>query len=83
MRKIIVPDDTRLLAFLNNMGIITQEKQLTLNDICTLLSWTRWKTKKNLQKLIKDNYVNQSYLGNRKSFYLTPKGILKASGTFS
>lgn len=75
MRKVIVPDDIQLLAFLNNMGIITPEKQMTLNDICTLLSWTSEKIKKNLQNLVKDNYVNQSYLGHQKSFYLTPKGI--------
>lgn len=78
-----MPDDIQLLAFLNNMGIITPEKQMTLKDISTLSSWKSEKIKKNLQSLVKDNYVNQSYLRHQKSFYLTPKGILKASGTFS
>jgi len=78
-----LPDEFYFLCMLHNIGATSSDKSLTLEEISRRIAMEPRKVMENLEKLIKDDYVNVNYSGGIKKYQVTVKGIMKVMSMYS
>lgn len=78
-----MPDEFYFLCMLHNIGAISSERALTLEDIMRWTSMESDKVRSNIQKLIETKYVQVNSTGGVERYHLTADGIRKVLSMYS
>jgi len=68
---------------LHNIGVTSPDKSLTLEEISRRLAMEPQKVRENLEKLIKNNYVDVNCSGDVERYHVTTNGIMKVLSMYS
>ena len=77
------PEELYLLCMLHNIGATTSDRSLTLEEISRRVAMEPQKVMENLEKLIKNNYVNLNRSDDVKKYHVTIEGIVKVMSMYS
>jgi len=78
-----LPDEFCFLCMLHNIGATTSDKSLTLEEISRRIAMEPRKVMENLEKLIKEDYVDVNRVEGVKKYQVTIKGIMKVMSMYS
>jgi len=78
-----LPEEFYFLCMLHNIGVTSSDKSLTLEEISRRLAMEPQKVRENLEKLIKNNYVDVNCSGDVERYHVTTNGIMKVLSMYS
>ena len=77
------PEDIRFLALLHNIGAVSPERSLSIEEIVRWAGIDHWKVKEKLLKLKSERYVDTHVSDDIEKYYLTIDGIRKVLSIYS
>ncbi len=83
LRGYSMPDEVYFLCLLHNVGAISSERSLTLDEIAR---WTVMEPQRvitQLDKLVNTNYVQKTFREGLERFHVTINGIRKVLSMYS
>lgn len=78
-----IPDEVYILCILNNIGAISPERALAIEDVVRWASMELPKVEENLNKLIKEGYAEARVVSGVKKYFATANGIRKVLSIYS
>jgi len=78
-----IPDEIHFLCLLHNVGATNSDKSLTIEEISRWAAMEPEKVMKNLEKLIKNNYVCVNFHEGTEKYHVTINGIRKVLSMYS
>ena len=78
-----MPDEIYFLCLLHNVGATSSERSLTLEEIAKWTVMDPEKVKENLEKLIKNEYIQRNYYEGTTKYHVTINGIRKVLSMYS
>ena len=78
-----VPEEFRVLSMMNNVGAVTPEKSLTLEDLAMWTGLVETALRDHLKKVMEQGYVAQIQVQGVEKYYITKMGILKVMTMYS
>ncbi|MEM2969576.1 MAG: hypothetical protein QXI71_03675 [Candidatus Bathyarchaeia archaeon] len=83
LRGYSMPDEIYFLCLLHNIGAISSEKSLSLDEISQRTVMDPQKVKENLEKLISTQYIQKTYRDGSERYHVTINGIRKVLSMYS
>ena len=77
------PEDIRFLALLHNIGAISPERSLSIDEIAQWAGIDCWRVKEKLLRLKSQKYINIHINDDVEKYYLTIDGIRKVLSIYS
>jgi len=78
-----IPDDIRFLTLLHNIGAISPERSLSIEEISRWAAIGPHEVREKLLKLSSKRYVDFCISGNVRRYYVTVEGMRKVLSTYS
>jgi DNA-binding IclR family transcriptional regulator len=78
-----VPEDFKVLSMMNNVGAVTPEKSLTLEDLAMWTGLVETTLRDHLKKVMEQGYVAQIQVQDAEKYYITKMGIIKVMTMYS
>ncbi|MBS7656644.1 hypothetical protein KEJ33_01820 [Candidatus Bathyarchaeota archaeon] len=83
LRGYSMPDEIYFLCLLHNIGAISSEKSLSVDEISQWTVMDPQKVKENLEKLISTQYIQKTYRDGSERYHVTINGIRKVLSMYS
>jgi len=78
-----MPDEIFFLCMLHNIGAISPEKSLTIDEITRWTAMEPEKARLNIRKLIETNYIQANINAGVERYHVTADGIRKVLSMYS
>ncbi|RLI10935.1 hypothetical protein DRO35_05855 [Candidatus Bathyarchaeota archaeon] len=78
-----LPDDIRFLMLLHNIGAISPERSLSIEEISRWTSTKHERVREKLLELTGKRYIDVLFSGDQEKYYVTVDGIRKVLSTYS
>ena len=78
-----IPDDIRFLTLLHNIGAISPERSLSIEEISRWAAINPHEIREKLLRLSSKKYVDFCINGNVRRYYVTVDGMRKVLSTYS
>ncbi len=77
------PEEMKFLALLHNIGAISPDRSLSVDEIARWAGIDSWRVKERLLKLRDERYIDIHVRDNVEKYYLTINGIRKVLSIYS
>jgi DNA-binding MarR family transcriptional regulator len=78
-----IPEEFRVLSMMNNIGAVTPEKSLTLEELTMWTGFDSSDLRHHLKGLIEQGYVEQVQVQGAERYHITKVGIIKVLSMYS
>ena len=78
-----VPEEFRVLSIMNNVGAVTPEKSLTLEELAMWTGFVETAIRDHLKKLMEQGYVEKIQVQGVEKYHITKMGIIKVLSMYS
>jgi DNA-binding transcriptional regulator GbsR (MarR family) len=83
LRGYSMPDEIYFLCLLHNIGAISSEKSLTLDEIARWTVMEPQRVRTQLDKLVNTDYVQKTFREGSERYHVTINGIRKVLSMYS